>query len=85
MQFPPIKKGGAGNSGVNPGGQGVNPGPSGVVGVGNNDNYVKNIKKNPQNNQSSSVKPGVVVSGLGIQGGQIPAEFRQTMKHNNSN
>ena len=26
-----------------------------------------------------------MVSGLGIQGGQIPAEFRQTMKHNNSN
>ena len=42
-----------------------------------NDNYVKNIKKNP-------VKGGVV-SGLGIQGGSIPAEFRQTMKHNNSN
>jgi hypothetical protein len=38
---------------------------------------VKNIKKNP-------VKGGVV-SGLGIQGGSIPAEFRQTMKHNNSN
>ena len=43
-----------------------------------NDNYVKNIKKNPQ------AKPGVV-SGLGVQGGSIPAEFRQTMKHNNSN
>lgn len=43
-----------------------------------NENYVKNIKKNPQ------AKPGVV-SGLGIQGGSIPAEFRQTMKHNNSN
>lgn len=25
------------------------------------------------------------MSGLGVQGGQIPAEFRQTMKHNNSN
>ena len=51
--------------------------------VANNDNYVKNIKKNPQN--QTQVKPGVVVSGLGIQGGSIPAEFRQTMKHNNSN
>ena len=25
------------------------------------------------------------MSGLGIQGGSIPAEFRQTMKHNSSN
>jgi len=43
-----------------------------------NDNYVKNIKKNPH------AKPGGM-SGLGIQGGSIPAEFRQTMKHNSSN
>ena len=64
MQFPPIKKI-----------QGA-AGPGSIPGAG--DNYVKNIKKNPQ------AKPGVV-SGLGIQGGSIPAEFRQTMKHNNSN
>ena len=54
-----------------------------------NDNYVKNIKKNPQASGaqvSTNSKPGGGgVSGLGIQGGSIPAEFRQTMKHNSSN
>lgn len=44
MQFPPIKKGGAGvpNSNVpNPAALGAGPNP------GDNSNYVKNIKKNP--------------------------------------
>lgn len=63
MQFPPIKKGGAASGLPNP-----NPGnPTGAAGPivqPNNDNYVKNIKKNPQN--QTQVKPGVVVSGLGI-------------------
>ena len=43
------------------------------------DNYVKNIKKNPHGGKGGGI------SGLGIQGGSIPAEFRQTMKHNSSN
>lgn len=44
MQFPPIKKG---NSNGMPNANINNPG--GSVVVQNNDNYVKNIKKNPQN------------------------------------
>jgi hypothetical protein len=53
MQFPPIKKGGANVGGGSVVGGVAGPGGSvivqGQVGVGGaNDNYVKNIKKNPQ-------------------------------------
>ena len=58
MQFPPIKKGGG--SGLPNANPVANPGGAGA----GSDNYVKNIKKNPQN--QTHVKPGVVVSGLGI-------------------
>jgi hypothetical protein len=44
----------------------------------NNDHYVKNITKKPQGKPS-------VIGGVNIQGGTMPAEFRQTMKHNSSN
>lgn len=49
MQFPPIKKGG--NPVLpNPNMNVVAAGPGQMPGVvSNNDNYVKNIKKNPQN------------------------------------
>ena len=62
MQFPPIKKGAGGGGNPAPAGPGQGGNAGEAAGAGNQ--YVKNIKKNPQN--QTQIKPGVVVSGLGV-------------------